>query len=61
MNQHPFNPWSFVAGAVFLLVAIAGAVVTADVVAARDLLYAAPAVLILLGVGGLALTFRRTS
>ncbi|MEG9226793.1 hypothetical protein [Aeromicrobium sp. Sec7.5] len=61
MNQHPFNPWSFLAGALFVLVAIAGAVVTADVVAARDLLVAAPVVLILLGVGGLALTFRRTS
>ncbi len=61
MNQHPFNPWSFLAGALFLLTAIAGAVVTADVVAARDLLLAAPVVLILLGVGGLALTFRRTS
>jgi len=59
MSQHPFNPWSFLAGVLFLLVAIGGAVVTADVVAARDLLIAAPAVLVLLGVGGLALTFRR--
>lgn len=61
MNQHPFNPWSFLAGALFLLVAIGGAVVTADVVAPRDLLTAAPVALIALGVGGLALTFRRTS
>lgn len=61
MNQHPFNPWSFLAGALFLLIAVGGAVVTADVVAARDLLVAAPVVLILLGVGGLALTFRRTT
>ena len=61
MNQHPFNPWSFLAGALFLLIAVAGAVVTADVVTARDLLVAAPVVLIVLGVGGLALTFRRTT
>ena len=61
MNQHPFNPWSFLAGALFLLVAVGGAVVAADVVGARDLLVAAPVVLIVLGVGGLALTFRRTT
>lgn len=61
MNQHPFNPWSFLAGALFLLIAVGGAVVAADVVAPRDLLTAVPAVLIVLGVGGLALTFRRTS
>ncbi len=61
MNQHPFNPWSFLAGALFLLIAVGGAVVAADVVAPRDLLTAAPVVLILLGAGGLALTFRRAS
>lgn len=61
MNQHPFNPWSFLAGALFLLIAVGGAVVAADVVAPRDLLVAAPVVLIAIGVGGLALTFRRTS
>ncbi len=61
MNQHPFNPWSFLAGALFLLIAVGGAVVAADVVAARDLLVAAPVVLIVLGIGGLALTFRRTT
>ncbi|MCK5891244.1 MAG: hypothetical protein P1U38_07540 [Aeromicrobium sp.] len=61
MNQHPFNPWSFVAGALFLLIAAAGAFVTADLASPRDLLTAAPVALILLGVGGLALTFKRTS
>ena len=61
MNQHPFNPWSFVAGVLFLLVAVGGAVVAADVASPRDLLTAVPVVLIALGVGGLALTFRRVS
>ena len=61
MNEHPFNPWSFFAGAVFLLAAIGGAVVAIDIVTPRDLLTAAPVALIVLGVGGLALTFRRTS
>lgn len=61
MNEHPFNPWSFLAGALFLLVAIGGAVVAADVVAPRDVLTAAPVALIVLGIAGLALTFRRTS
>ncbi|WP_229051789.1 hypothetical protein [Aeromicrobium sp. Leaf350] len=61
MNQHPFNPWSFLAGALFLLVAVGGAVVSADLVAPRTLLVLSPLALIALGVGGLALTFRRTS
>jgi len=61
MNQHPFNPWSFVAGALFLLLAVGGAAVTADAVDPRDLFVAAPVALIVLGLGGLAMTFRRTS
>ncbi|GAA1752540.1 hypothetical protein [Aeromicrobium alkaliterrae] len=61
MNQHPFNPWSFLAGALFLLLAVAGAVVSADLVAPRTMLAASPVALIVLGIGGLALTFRRTS
>jgi hypothetical protein len=60
MNQHPFNPWSFVAGALFLLLAVGGAAVTADAVEPRSLLVAAPVALIVLGLGGLAMTFRRT-
>ncbi len=61
MNQHPFNPWSFLAGALFLLIAIGGAVVAADAVEPMTLLAASPIVLIALGIGGLALTFRRSA
>lgn len=61
MTSHPFSPWSLVAG---LILWAAGAGFLArrhDLVSTEQLAVAVPVTLILLGIGGIALTLRRTS
>lgn len=60
MSTHPFNPWSFAAGLVFVLVAIGWFVDREDLLSRGELAVAAPLLLIVLGAGGLALTLRRS-
>lgn len=60
-QTHPFNPWSFAAGIIFLAVGAGYMAHDHDVVTAEQLAIAAPLALIVLGVAGIALTLRRTS
>ncbi|MFT4188861.1 MAG: hypothetical protein QM621_09805 [Aeromicrobium sp.] len=59
MNPHSFNAWSFLSGALFVLIAAGWTLVAVGAAEPVHLLRAAPVALIALGVGGLALTLRK--
>ncbi|EFQ81951.1 hypothetical protein HMPREF0063_12963 [Aeromicrobium marinum DSM 15272] len=61
MTTHPFNPWSLVAGLVFLATGAGFLAHDENLVTAGQLAVTAPIILIVLGVGGLALTLRRSA
>lgn len=60
-QRHPFNPWSLVAGLVFLAISVGFIAHDHDLVTTDQLAIVAPVVLIVLGIGGIALTLRRNS
>ncbi len=57
-STHRFSAWSFIFGALFLLVTAGWAAAEVDLVESTILLAAVPVSLIVLGLAGLALTFR---